>query len=106
MLFRLLAVMAEFERDLISERTKMAMAHKRSRHEHTGGNVPYGYKIVGHGLEQDPDEQRAITVAMEMRVLGITLRDIGKKLTEMGFKTRKGGAWTASTLQGILGRKA
>ena len=105
MLFKLLAVMAEFERDLVSERTKMAMAHKRSKHEHTGGRVPYGYKIVGHGLEQDANEQRAITSAVEMRVLGLSLRDIGKKLTGQGYKTRCGGEWKPSTLAGILERK-
>jgi len=104
MLFRLLAVMAEFERDLVSERTKMAMAHKRSKHEHTGGNVPYGFRLDGATLVQDANEQRAITAANAMRMSGTTLRAIGKALTEQGFKTRKGGQWTASTLQGILGR--
>ena len=104
MVFRLLAVMAEFERDLISERTKMAMAHKRSKHEHTGGNIPYGFRLDGVTLVQDANEQRAITAANAMRVSGMTLRAIGKALTEQGFKTRKGGQWTASTLQGILGR--
>lgn len=33
MVFRMLAVLAEFERDLCGERTKSALAHKRSRGE-------------------------------------------------------------------------
>lgn len=36
MVFRMLAVLAEFERDLISERTAGAMRHKRARGEYTG----------------------------------------------------------------------
>src|SRR3954465_833281 len=41
MVFRMLAVLAEFERDLISERTRGAVALKRSRSERIG-QVPYG----------------------------------------------------------------
>jgi len=104
MIFRVLAVMAEFERDLISERTKMAMAHKRSRHEHTGGNVPYGFRQVGAKLEECPEEQSIIGHAKSLRVGGVTLRSIATTFNLAGYKTRKGGAWTASTLQGILGR--
>jgi site-specific DNA recombinase len=42
MVFRMLAVLAEFERDQISERTTMAMAHKRSQGHRISGQVPYG----------------------------------------------------------------
>ena len=42
MVFRMLAVLAEFERDIISERTAGAMQHKRGLGEYTGGLVPYG----------------------------------------------------------------
>jgi hypothetical protein len=36
MVFRMLAVLAEFERDQISERTTMALAHKKARGERVG----------------------------------------------------------------------
>ena len=42
MVFRMLAVMAEFERDLVSERTTAALAHKRSQGKRTGG-IPFGW---------------------------------------------------------------
>ena len=45
MVFRMLAVLAEFERDLISERTAAAMRHKRGRREYTGGSPPYGWRV-------------------------------------------------------------
>lgn len=41
MIFRLLAVLSEFERDLVSERTRAAMAYARSQGRCVG-NVPYG----------------------------------------------------------------
>jgi len=41
MVFRMLAVLAEFERDLVSERTTAALAHKRRKGECVG-DIPYG----------------------------------------------------------------
>ena len=48
MVFRLLAVLAEFERDLVGERTRLASAHKRSRGERWG-QVPYGRSLAADG---------------------------------------------------------
>lgn len=45
MVFRLLAVLNEFERDQISDRTRFALAHKKANGEKTGGTVPFGYKV-------------------------------------------------------------
>jgi len=42
MVFRLLAVLAEFERDQISERTKSAMAYKKANGEKVGP-TPFGF---------------------------------------------------------------
>lgn len=44
MVFRMLAVLAEFERDQIAERTRLGLAEKRRRGEKTGGRVPFGYR--------------------------------------------------------------
>jgi DNA invertase Pin-like site-specific DNA recombinase len=40
MVFRMLAVLSEFERDQISDRTRFALAHKRSKGEKSGGTFP------------------------------------------------------------------
>ena len=47
MVFRMLAVLSEFERDVISERTSMAMVHLRNSGKYTGGFEPYGYRTEG-----------------------------------------------------------
>ena len=49
MVFRMLAVMAEFERDVISERTTTAMAHKKSQGERVG-EIPFGYQLAADGV--------------------------------------------------------
>jgi site-specific DNA recombinase len=42
MVFRMLAVLAEFERDQAIERTNLALQHKRSKQERIGNFIPYG----------------------------------------------------------------
>src|ERR687885_11158 len=61
MVFRMLAVLAEFERDLIVERTRGALAHKRSKSERVG-QVPYGHDLAADGrtLLPNPAEQAAL----------------------------------------------
>ena len=48
MVFRMMAVLAEFERDQISERTSTAMAHKKSKGERVG-TVPFGFVLLEDG---------------------------------------------------------
>ena len=48
MVFRMLAVLAEFERDLVSERTTAALAHKRRNGQRVGTN-PFGHVLADDG---------------------------------------------------------
>ena len=52
----MLAVMAEFERDLVSERTTVALGHKRDRGERVG-KVPFGFTLAGDGINLVPNDQ-------------------------------------------------
>jgi site-specific DNA recombinase len=53
MVFRMLAVLAELERDLCSERTKTALALKKRQGE-CAGQVPYGWRREGAVLVEQP----------------------------------------------------
>jgi len=104
MVFRMLAVLAEFERDIIAERTSTAMQHKRSRHEYTGGLVPYGWRTSQDGvmLIPDPVEQAAISEGLKLKALGLSLRAIGARLTAQGILPRSGRCWYAKTVSSLL----
>jgi DNA invertase Pin-like site-specific DNA recombinase len=96
MIFRMLAVLAEFERDLISERTITALAHKRQLGKRTG-TVPYGYDLHHdqESLVPNPDEQRIIDWMVELRSEGLSLRKIAARLTTKNIPTKSGNAeWT------------
>lgn len=68
MVFRMLAVLAEFERDLISERTSAVLQYKKQRLERYG-NVPFGYSLVGDQLVPDKAEKKAVEVMKSMRAI-------------------------------------
>lgn len=108
MLFRMLAVLAEFERDLVSERTAGAMAHKRSRGERIG-TVPFGFDLAANGADLVPNaaEQSVLDLVNDLRAAGQSMRTIAAELTHRGIPTKGGKAtWTHSTVQRILARAA
>lgn len=109
MIFRLLAVLAEFERDLASERTATALAHKRQRGEKTGGRIPFGYTLAGDGVNLVPDvsEQETIALIRTLRDEGKTFRAIARELQARGVATKSGGAtWNPKTIRAICERRA
>jgi site-specific DNA recombinase len=108
MVFQMLAVLAEFERNQISERTKAAMAHMRQQGRFLG-QVPFGFDLAtdGETLIVNAAEQRAIRLMQEWRKDGRSLRAIAKKLGESGICTKSGNLrWTHAAVQSILRRAA
>ena len=108
MVFRMLAVLSEFERDQIAERVTMAMAHKRTKSERISGRIPYGYRLDDDGttLVAVVDEQKVLTVITTLRSEGRSLRAIADELNGRGIATKTGTAWKHSTVQSILSRNA
>lgn len=108
MVFRMLAVLAEFERDLVSERTAAALAHKASKGERVG-EIPFGFRLAGDGVTLLPDEreQAAIATMKALRADGWTYRAIAAELTRLGVATKKGHAtWTHQSVRSVLAREA
>jgi site-specific DNA recombinase len=94
MVFRLMAVMAEFESDIISERVSSALQHKKRKGERAG-YVPFGYRVArdGRTLEVDDREQGVIRRIRELRERHTTLEQIANDLNATGMPTRSGDAW-------------
>ena len=106
MIFRMLAVMAEFERDQVSERTKFAMAHKKACNQRVG-TVPYGYDLAADGITLEPNaaEQSVIVVIDQLRAEGATLQAIADELQRRQLKTKKGNdKWAVSAVKRIVDR--
>ncbi len=103
MVFRMLAVLSEFEREQIADRVKTAMQHKKSRGELVGA-VPYGKELADDGvtLIDNPTEQEVITEARRLHGAGLSLRKIASILTEKGFSTRNGKTFAATQIQRMV----
>ncbi len=107
MVFRMLAVLAEFERDLISERTTSAMAHLRRSGARISGRVPFGFDLVGDRLVPNPEEQAGLAVILELHGAGLSLREVAGKLAERGIRAKNGGTvWSPKVIASVVRRDA
>jgi site-specific DNA recombinase len=101
MVFRMLAVLSEFERDVIAERTSGALAHKKSKRE-LYSPVPLGFEACNGHLLPIAAETEVIATIQVMRSGGCSLRQIATRLNEEGIAGKKGGKFYASTIKAIL----
>lgn len=105
MVFRMLAVLSEFERDLVSERTKAALAHKKSIGEKYAP-VPFGFQEIEGRLVAVKAETNLVAEIMKRRESGHTLRAIANDLNQRGISGKNGGQWHASTVRYLIQRQA
>ena len=106
MVFRMLAVLGEFERDQISDRTKAALQYKRTVGEKTGGDVPFGHRARKGKLYRDHKEQKAIAFVLDLSGKGASLRDICRALEAAGIARKRGsGSWHPEAVRRIIERE-
>jgi len=106
MVLNLLMTVAQWEREVIAERTRDALQGKIGRGERCG-RVRFGYALADDGktLVPDPVQQKAIDFMRQWEAQGKTYRDMGALLTEMGNETKEpGGVWRPGVVYKILTR--
>jgi len=103
---RLVDAFSEYERALIASRTRAALAVKRQRGELTG-TAPIGSTVADDGQTLTPDgrEARAVTLILDLRGEGLSIRDIAERLNREGVDAR-GARWHATTVARVLKRAA
>ena len=87
----------------IAERTRDALRHKRAKGE-IYNHAPLGYERRGKSLVAVESEQVAVGEVHRLAAQGASLRAICAHMQEQGYRTKRGGAWRPSTVQGILRR--
>lgn len=108
LVLNVLGSVSQWEREAIGERTSVAMQHKASKGEYTGGEVPFGYRLGPDGVNVVPhDQEQAILDQIKtLRNAGMSLRGIGQELVAQGLLNRSGASWGPSTLKRVLDRVA
>tara|TARA_B100002019_G_scaffold230409_1_gene203824 strand:- start:69 stop:839 length:771 start_codon:yes stop_codon:yes gene_type:complete len=92
MMRRIVDAFSEYERNLISERTKAALAKTNKRL----GAVPFGWKRTAAGaMIEVKKEQEVLELILEMRDDHINYTQIAKRLNNEGFTTKRGKDWSA-----------
>ena len=113
----ILAAMAEHEREMISERTKAALAAAKDRGTALGnpdkGAALKNWTLAnGNGAATEGAAQAADSYAKEMAFLLDRAREIGhttasaiaRHLNAEGIPSRRGGKWTTTTVGRLMSR--
>ena len=105
MMMHMLGVFAEFEREMIVERTRMGLARKAARGEWTGGIPPFGYRydVDAQLLIPVPAQaalvQRIFRFYVERRLGSATISGL---INDAGQLTSRGRRWTPNRVLGVL----
>lgn len=113
MTFGVMVTMAQYERELISQRTRAALAAAKARGVKLGS--PKGrfeskeIMLMGAKARKEQAAKRnevATKLAVAMHAEGKSMRVIAKELQRMGIETAKGGEWTGVHVSRLLKRAA
>jgi site-specific DNA recombinase len=98
----MLGLVAQWERETISERTRDGLAKIRSEGRRVSGQAPRGFRFRGDRVVVDPAEKRLAGEAAALRKTGLSIRKIAETLNGMGRKTRNGGRIYPSGVERLL----
>lgn len=103
------ATMAQYERELISERTKKALAVKKAQGVKLGKpeNLTNEAKAKGReansrNAKESKANRTALIIARDHAKAGTPLSAICECLNSLGIKTRRGGKWHKSAVHYLL----
>lgn len=106
MMFQMLAVLAEFERNLVAERTTNALQHKKQTNQRYCNQTPYGFEAIGDRLVPVPKEAKVVSEIHEARQKGTTLQCIADRLNSRKIPTKTNKQWQPATIHLLLKRSA
>lgn len=101
MVTSILATLAQWEREIIGERTSAALRHKQAQGEHVG-LVPYGFRLdtAGH-LVEHPEELGTIQAMKRWHRRGLSHRRIAGRLNADNVPSRR-GQWGGSSVRRLV----
>jgi len=103
---QMMATFAEFEREMISARAQSSQMKLRAVGRWHGGHIPFGYKKVkaaeGYRLEVDPETAKHRVEMIDLRLGGLSLHQIARRLNEVEVTSPRGHKWVAATVNAVL----
>jgi site-specific DNA recombinase len=89
--YNILSAMAQWEREMIGERTRTALSVKRDKGQRISRHAPYGFTFDNNSnLVIVEAEQATISKIRELRAIGHSIRAIVNHLAVHGYRNRAG----------------
>ena len=102
MFYTMIAAMAQWEREEISDRVSAAAVTRAKQGKCVGGAPPYGYQWKDGELLPHPDEAPVRVLMYELFTKLERKNAVAKELTRRGFRTRRGGKFSIQSVDLIL----
>lgn len=103
------AGLAEQERNMISERTKQALAELKRNGKKLGSPKGFTDEVKEKGRASrhsnavnDENNRRAYKFAQDLKSKGMNLNAIAVELNRFDFKTRRGNAWSRASVENLF----
>jgi len=96
----LMGVFAQMEREVIGQRTREALQHKKRIGERLG-TTPLGFRTPGEGQPMVPDEDELRTVRrlLELCEGDTPFTHVARRLQAEGYRTKRGRPWRSATVR-------
>ena len=101
LLMNILGTLSQWERDIISERTKDSMQYMK-RNLRLIGAVPYGFNLLNGELHPNHEELKVVQLMVTMRQKGKSYWTISAALNAKETPTKNAGTWSPKVVRGIL----
>jgi len=101
LVLNVLGSIAQWEREMIAERTRDGLRYKKARLE-CYGPIPYGFVLKGNKLTPEPEEMATVDWIRDLRGrYEYSYRLIADILNANGNRARSGGDWHPSSIRNI-----
>jgi len=102
MVINIMASVNQGEREMIGERTREALQHKK-RQGGRVGTIPYGYRLIGNKLVLDSYESNILSNMRFMRDhKKMSYQDIAEECNRCEVKNRRGNNWSKESVYHLL----
>lgn len=102
MMLNILMTFAQYEREIISERTKDKLFASKRKGMYTGGCVVLGYKSVNKKLVVIPEEANLVRRIFQRYIEIQSPKVIAAELNAENFKTKTNKSWATAAVYRIL----